>query len=337
MKSIVIQQPGTLVIEERPLPEPAAGEVRVRVKSAGICGSDVHIYHGHNPFARYPRTIGHEFFGEIEAVGEGVDTTRVGERVAGDPVVSCGQCYPCRVGRPNVCEKLQVIGVHLDGGFSEYVVLPAKNAHRVPDGITESDAAMIEPFTIAANICCQLEPTEQDVALVYGAGPMGLTMLQVLRGVYGVKHIIIADRIDERLDMAMANGADRTINNGSETLSAVLEQEGIRPTLIIDAACHPAILPEAIALASPAARIGILGFSTEPCTLSQQAITSKEITIFSSRLNSNRFPLVIEWMAQKKIHPQALITHRFPYTDILAAMETFEYDRMRCCKVLLTF
>ncbi|WP_210454887.1 alcohol dehydrogenase catalytic domain-containing protein, partial [Pantoea ananatis] len=98
MKSVVIQQPNALVIEDRPLPEPAAGEVRVNVKLAGICGSDSHIYRGHNPFARYPRVIGHEFFGEIDAVGEGVDPARVGERVSVDPVISCGHCYPCSVG-----------------------------------------------------------------------------------------------------------------------------------------------------------------------------------------------------------------------------------------------
>ena len=94
MKSIVIQQPNSLVIEERSLPAPAPGEVRVKVKLAGICGSDSHIYRGHNPFAKYPRVIGHEFFGVIDAVGEGVDTARLGQRVSVDPVISCGHCYP---------------------------------------------------------------------------------------------------------------------------------------------------------------------------------------------------------------------------------------------------
>ncbi|WP_435953636.1 Zn-dependent oxidoreductase [Dryocola sp. BD626] len=337
MKSVTIQQPGTLVIEDRPQVQPQPGEVRIRVSSAGICGSDVHIYRGHNPFAKYPRVIGHEFFGHIDAVGDGVDASRIGERVVGDPVVSCGHCYPCSVGRPNVCAELQVIGVHRDGGFSEYVTLPAKNAHVVPDSIPDNEATMVEPFTIAANICSQMNPGPLDTALVYGAGPMGLTSIQALRGVYGVKEIVVVDRIDERLAMAKANGADRVINNASLDLKAELESLGIRPTLIIDAACHPSILPEAIGLASPAARIGIMGFSSDPCVLSQQAITSKEITIFSSRLNSNRFPQVISWMSEQKIRPEKLITHQFPYTQVLEAMDIFEKDQKQCCKVLLTF
>lgn len=131
MKSIVIEKPNTLIIAERPVPEPSAGEVRVKVKLAGICGSDSHIYRGHNPFAQYPRVIGHEFYGVIEAVGEGVDHSRIGERVSVDPVIT-GHCYPCSIGKPNVCTSLVVLGVHRDGGFSEYAVVPAKNAGRSP-------------------------------------------------------------------------------------------------------------------------------------------------------------------------------------------------------------
>lgn len=337
MKSIVIQQPNSLVIEERPIPQPAAGEVRVKVKLAGICGSDSHIYRGHNPFAKYPRVIGHEFFGVIEAVGEGVEASRLGERVSVDPVVSCGHCYPCSIGKPNVCTSLVVLGVHRDGGFSEYAAVPAKNAHIIPDEIPDEFAVMVEPFTISANVTAQVKPTEQDVALIYGAGPMGLTSVQVLKGVFNVKEVIVVDRISERLDMALRSGADRVINNALLSLKDELEALNIKPTLIIDAACHPSILQEAITIASPAARIAIMGFSSEPCQVSQQGITSKEISIFSSRLNANKFPIVIEWLKAKRIDPAKLITHRFDYQEVVQAIEVFEKDQKRCCKVLLTF
>lgn len=337
MKSVVIEQPGKLVIQEREIPRPAAGEVRVRVKYAGICGSDVHIYHGHNPFAKYPRVIGHEFFGEIDAVGAGVDAGRIGERVAVDPVVSCGHCYPCSVGRPNVCTELQVIGVHRDGGFSDYACAPADNAYVIPAAIPDPVACMVEPFTIAANITAFLQPTPRDVALVYGAGPMGLTAVQVLKGVYGVSRVIVADRIAERLAMALESGADQVIDNTNLSLQDELETQGIRPTLIIDAACHPAILQEAVKLASPAARIGLLGFSGEASSLTQQSITSKEISLFTSRLNSHRFPQVIEWMVQGKIDVAKLITHYKAAAEVEAAMALFEKDQRHCCKVILQF
>ncbi|WP_413736791.1 Zn-dependent oxidoreductase [Sodalis sp. RH21] len=337
MNSIVIEKPGQLVIERREIPQPGNGEVRVRVKYAGICGSDVHIFHGHNPFAKYPRVIGHEFFGVIDAVGAGVDAARIGERVSVDPVVSCGHCYPCSVGRPNVCTKLQVIGVHRDGGFSDYACAPAQNAYQIPASIPDNLASMVEPFTIAANMTAFLQPAPRDVALVYGAGPIGLTVVQVLKGVYGVSQVIVADRIPERLDMARNNGADQVINNSNLSLQSELERQGIRPTLVVDAACHPAILQEAVNLASPAARIGLMGFSGEASSVTQQSITSKEISIFSSRLNSRRFPQVIEWMQQGKIDVAKLVTHCMDAADVAAALMLFEQDQRHCCKVLLKF
>lgn len=333
MKSVVIERPGELFLQQRPLPEPAAGEVRIKVKYASICGSDVHIWHGHNPFARYPRVIGHEFFGLIDAVGSGVDSRRVGERVAVDPVVSCGHCYPCSVGRPNVCSTLQVIGVHLDGGFSEYTLAPAANAYPLPEAIPDNLASLVEPFTIAANISAFLRPQPEDIALIYGAGPMGLTAIQVLKGVYKVKTVIVADRLEERLTMALANGADQALNNSTTPLAEQLN--GVQPTLIIDAACHPAILSEAAALASPAGRIGLLGFSSEPCTVTQQSLTSKELSLFTSRLNSHRFPQVIDWMEQGLIQPEKLVTHTLPLAQIEQAMTLFEKDPRSCCKVIL--
>ncbi len=193
---------------------------------------------------------------------------------------------------------------------------------------------MVEPFTIAANITAQLQPTAQDIALVYGAGPMGLTIIQALKGVYGVKQVIVVDRIAERLQMARENGADLTLDNTDQPLAEQLAQRQLAPTLVIDAACHPAILQEAILLASPAARIGILGFSGEASTLTQQSITSKEISIFSSRLNSGRFPLVIDWMEKGLIRPEALITHCMPLEQVKEAMEillTTERPAAKCC------
>lgn len=337
MKSIVIEKPNALVIEDRPLPAPGAGDVRVKVKLAGICGSDSHIYRGHNPFARYPRVIGHEFFGVIDAVGEGVDEARLGQRVSVDPVISCGHCYPCSVGKPNVCTSLVVLGVHRDGGFSEYAVVPAKNAWVIPDSIADKHAVMVEPFTIAANVTGQVSPTEQDVALIYGAGPMGLTTVQALKGVYGVKQVIVADRIEERLAMAERCGADWVINNSQQSLQTALEEKSVKPTLIIDAACHPSILQEAITLASPAARIVLMGFSTEPSQIVQQGITGKELSVFSSRLNANKFPVVIDWLEKGLIDPEKLVTHHFDYHHVTDAIELFEKDQRRCCKVLLTF
>lgn len=175
------------------------------------------------------------------------------------------------------------------------------------------------------------------MALIYGAGPMGLTTVQALKGVYQVKTVIVVDRIEERLAMAKQSGADWTLNNGQHSLAEFLQQKALKPTLIVDAACHPAILQEAITLASSAARIVLMGFSSDPCEIVQQGITGKELAIYSSRLNANKFPVVIDWLNKGLIDPDKLITHTFDYQHVTDAIELFEKDQRQCCKVLLTF
>jgi len=338
MKSVVVAAPRELAVVERPEPVPGPGEVRVRVRYGGICGSDVHILHGQNPFVVYPRVIGHEFVGHVESVGAGVATHRVGERVAVDPVIACGLCYPCSVGRPNVCHRLQVLGVHRDGGFSELLCVPAANAHVVPPGISESDAATIEPFAVAANVTTRTGVLPNDVALVYGAGPIGLMVLQVLKGVHGIR-VLVTDRIDERLDRAAACGADAVINTAREPLPEALRRLGVEdgPTLVIDAVCHPAILEEAVRLAAPAGRIGMLGFSTEPSAIPQQETTRKELSLFASRLNCGMFPRVIEWMEAGRLRPERIVSHRVPFAEVRRAFEIIEGDPRASSKVLLDF
>lgn len=340
MLSVVVDQPNQMAVVERPMPEPQPGEVRVRVRYAGICGSDLHIFHGKNPFVLYPRIIGHEFVGRIGAVGDGVDPARIGETVVVDPVISCGQCHACRIGRQNVCSRLQVIGVHRDGGFSQYVCAPEKNAYVIPKGLALPSASVIEPFAVAANVTHRTGVLPSDVALIYGAGPVGLNLLQVLKKVYRVK-AYITDHFDERLALARACGAaeDEIINTSREPLPQALEQRGVvgGPTLIYDAVGHPSILEEAVRIAAPAGRIGVLGFSTTPSAIPQQELTKKELTLTASRLNCAMFPTVIDWIARGLVDPGQIITHQVDFRDVTGAFDLAERNPRQSCKVLLDF
>lgn len=340
MLSVVVDQPNSMAVVERPLPEPRAGEVRVRVRYAGICGSDLHIFHGKNPFVSYPRIIGHEFFGRVESVGPGVDPGRIGERVAVDPVISCGACHACRIGRSNVCRNLTVLGVHRDGGFSQFVCAPAKNAYRIPREVAEVCASIVEPFAVAANATSRTGVLKEDVALVYGAGPVGLNLLQVLKNVHGVK-TYITDQLDERLALARKCGAaeDEVINTAREPLPEALAARGLDggPTLIYDAVCHPSILEEAVRIAAPAGRIGVLGFSSTPSAIPQQELTKKELTLSASRLNCAMFPTVIDWISRGLVHPERIITHKIDFRDVAGAFDIAEKQPRYSCKVLLDF
>ena len=337
MKIVFIAEPHSLEIKEMPAPEAGRGEVLLRVRAAGICGSDMHIFHGTNPLAKYPRIIGHEFAGEIVALGEGVEGLSVGDKVAVDPVTSCGECYACSIGRRNVCERLEVFGVHRDGGFAEYVAIPVANIHKVPSSWSFEKAALVEPFTIAANVLSRTECAGSDRLLIMGAGPIGQVILQAARRLGTA--CAVSDIVDVRLEKARRLGAELTINPKETSLEeAVASWTGGKGVpLIIDAVGSPDLFPSLLRMASPAGRIGLLGFSKEPSPFVQLEAVRKELSIFGSRLNRNKFPEVISWFEEGLVEPELLVSHRFPFVQAKEAMEFIQERPSEVCKVILEF
>ncbi|WP_251977005.1 Zn-dependent oxidoreductase [Salinicola avicenniae] len=336
MQAFEVRAPHDFHVAEQPAPTAAPGEVLVDVAFAGICGSDMHIIHGDNAFVRFPRITGHEFAGVIRAVGDGVDGGRVGERVCIDPVVACGACYPCRIGRPNVCSAMQVVGVHRSGGFAEQVNVPAANAYQVPDSLDLDAAALVEPYSIAANVLARMQPQPGDRLLVIGAGVIGLTVLQMARAI-GIEEIIVTDILDARLATARELGASHVINGREADLeSAVMAAtrgEGV--PLIADAACVPAMLPGMLRMACPAGRLGLLGFSPTPSDLIQLEVIKKELTLVGSRLNNRKFPEVIAHIAAGRLDPKALISHRVALGEMPDAIDLLDNHPKQARKVLV--
>lgn len=338
MKAIEITKPGQIVIKERLVPKIDENEILVKVKAAGICGSDVHIYHGKNAFATYPRVVGHEFVGEVEKVGLQVQNVKVGDRVAIDPVVSCGHCYSCRIGRRNVCKNLNVLGVHRDGGYQEYIAVSATSAHKLPDNISWEIAAMVEPYTIAAQVLDRGRLTATDTVLICGAGPIGLVILQAVKMI-GAR-VAIMDVIESRLNWAKEMGADLIINaKTSDMIKEVMKftnNEGA--SLILEATGNINVLESCIHnIASPAGRVVVLGFSTDLVKIPQVDIMSKELEIIGTRLNNNKFPQVIDWFAKELVQPQKILTHTFKFEETQKAFELNDENPESVCKIVLTF
>ncbi|MBC3949683.1 Zn-dependent oxidoreductase [Pseudomonas folii] len=336
MKAFQVRAPFEFGLAQVEVPQVAPGEVKVDVAYAGICGSDMHIIHGQNAFVRFPRVTGHEFSGVVREVGEGVEHLKAGDRVCIDPVISCGTCYPCRINRPNVCTKLQVIGVHRDGGFSEQVCVPAGNAHRLPDSMSLSHAALVEPYSIALNVLDRMQVHPGDSLLIYGAGVIGLTLVQMARAL-GLTDITVTDVIDARLETAKALGASHTLNGQAVDVEATMRElthgEGV--PLIVDAACIPSLMPQMVRLASPAGRIGLLGFNATPSDLVQLEMIKKELTLVGSRLNNRKFPKVIELIASGKLQVQELVSHQVSFDEMPAAIDLIEHYPEQTRKVLV--
>ncbi|HLO80658.1 MAG TPA: zinc-binding alcohol dehydrogenase family protein [Chitinophagaceae bacterium] len=338
MKALCVHSAYNLVIEERPLPViSSSNQVLIKVKAAGICGSDVHVYHGTSPVATYPRVIGHEIAGEIIETGEDVTGFAVGDRVVIDPVISCGKCYQCRIGRQNVCGKLQVRSVHVDGGYQEYIVMPQEGIYKIPQHLSWEEAVMIEPFTIAEQACSRAEITGDDVVFIMGAGPAGLSILKRAKMTGAICYI--SDILKTRLDIAKQYGADAVINaRETDVFNEIITLTGnCGVTVVIDAVCNVRSLEQALSYVCPAGRVITFGFVKEPSAISQLSITAREIDIRGSRLHNNKFPVVIEHFEARRIEVKDMITHRFHFLDIHDALKLVDDPETEKGKVVLLF
>lgn len=338
MKAVRIVKPEHLEIIDIDKPILAnENHVLVKMTAAGICGSDVGIYHGTNAAATYPRIIGHEMVGRVEEVGSSVSALKPGDRVIINQVTSCGECYPCRKGRGNVCDSLAVRGVHIDGGYREYITVPASDCYLLPDSISDIDAVMIEPTTIAIQSCTRAGLAQDDMLLLYGAGALGSSILKIARLLCG--QIIVADIQDDKLEAARAAGATHTINVLKEDLVEKVREytHGHGSTVSIDAACVKGSLLLLLKATGNAGRVITMGFSTDAAEVNQFLITSKELDVRGSRLQNKMFSKAISLINEGKLDLSGTVSHTFPLTEAQKAFDFVDSKDESIRKIVLTF
>lgn len=248
-------------IKERAIPEPAQGEVILRTSFAGVCGSDVHIFHGTNPIATLPRVQGHEFCGQIHSVGAQVDPNfHPGTRVVVYPLVTCGGCEACCNGRPHVCKSLVVIGVNRDGGFAEYVRLPAANVVPIPHDLPDQVAVLSEPFSIGYHSLSRGGLRAEDRVLIIGAGPIGLYAALVARA-RGAKTVVCSEPSPSRQSVARGFGlevVDPSLPDHEETFLNLSNGDGF--SVVVETSGTHQGLETAQNMAAISGRIVLLGF-----------------------------------------------------------------------------
>lgn len=339
MKAVRIVKPDDLqvITMEKPVLD-EKNNVLVKIRAAGICGSDVGIYHGKNAAATYPRVIGHEMVGDIVEVGDSVSRFQVGDRVIIDQVTACGHCYACRKGRPNVCANLAVRGVHIDGGYREYMAVPESDCYRLPDSLSYEDAVMIEPTTIAVQACSRAQVEFEDNVMILGAGALGSSILRIVR-LYHPRRIIMVDIEDGKLREALNHGATDVINSRTEDVVARTHEltEGYGPTVVIDAACFKGSFLTACQCAGNAGRVITMGFGVEPDEINQFVITSKELDVRGSRLQNRRFQTVIDLINQGQVDLSNSISHCFDFREAQKAFDFNDTHDPSIRKIVLTF
>jgi L-gulonate 5-dehydrogenase len=301
MKAAIFDAPFRMHVGtwEKPLPGP--NEVLVAVKAAGICAGDMHIYSGKSPYAQFPIIGGHEICGVVASAGERVSRFEFGQLVVIEPFLSCGACYPCRIGKPNCCARLQIIGVHRPGGYAEYVVAPATHLHIVPPNLSPLWAAFTEPVTIGIHACRRAGIVASEYVLVLGCGPIGLAIVEV--ALAKKSSVVAVDVNEQRLATARDLGA-KVLIGGDDLLAKVMEQtEQEGSPVVIEATGNPAVIESTVNLVAPGGRIVIVGLTPRGVGVQFQGLdfTRKELTILGSRTEVDCFPDALELLASGRI------------------------------------
>jgi threonine dehydrogenase-like Zn-dependent dehydrogenase len=301
------------------------GNVIVRPEAVGICGSDFHLFSGDLAAlsgARefYPRIQGHEVSAIVEDPGAAA-TVNQGDRVAIWPLLPCGSCYPCRAGRPNVCPRFRLVGVHLDGGLQQRLEVPASTVFGVGD-LDPDCTAFVEPASIAVHALARgrLEPGEQ--AVVFGAGPIGLAT--TLAAAAAGARVTTVDPVPARRDLAKRLGAERATWASAEALRDEVQDwtNGEGPPLVVETSGETGVLPQAVDLVSAAGRVVVVGMSSGTAPLRPGAFPEKEIDVVgSSCATADDFCTAISLVSANRASLTALFSHHFPLTRTAEAFE----------------
>jgi len=317
VRAAVVVEPGQIAIESVPDPVPAARDVVVRVAGCGICGTDLHILDGE--FApSYPIVPGHEFAGEVVEVGAGVTDVRPGDRVAVDPSLHCGECYYCRRGRGNLCENWGAIGVSTAGGAAEYAVAPVRNCFVLPDGVDMAEAALIEPLSCAVRGFDVLPRRLGDHYLIYGAGTMGLMMLELAKRC-GAASVSVVDLNPDRLATAVLLGCSAAAASADELTrprgwDVVIDCTGVQPA-IMDGLSR-------VGKGGCFLQFGVASYGAR-ATFEPYKIYNQEITITGSMAVLHSFERAGDLFAAGVLRPDVFISHRFPLDGYAEAMAQF--------------
>jgi threonine dehydrogenase-like Zn-dependent dehydrogenase len=338
MHALVIEAPGAAAYREVPTPVPGAGEVLIRVAAAGLCGTDLHIYRGEYE-AEYPVIPGHEFAGTIAGLGQGVDDLSLGQRVAADPNVFCGRCTYCRREMHNQCLNLRAIGVTADGAFAEYVLAPREVVYPIGD-LPFEQAAFIEPLSCVVYAMQRARPNPGDRVLLFGAGPMGCLLTQMLAH-SGAAQLVVVDRLPDRLALAESLGASDTILAGAET-SGQDHGAKLRALVpggydfVIDATGVPAVVEEAFSYLAPRATLFMFGVCPVGARISIEPyqVFRNDWRIIGSFALCYTFQESIRLLQRGVVQVEPLMSHRLPLSEAGAAFTSVQQDPRRM-KVLI--
>ena len=311
---------------DHPKPELGHNDVLIKIKKTAICGTDMHIYHW-DEWAQetipVPMTVGHEYVGIIEEVGQEVKGFKIGDRVSGEGHITCGFCRNCRAGRRHLCRNTEGVGVNRPGAFGEYLVIPAENAYKIPDDISDDIASILDPFGNAAHTALSFDLVGEDV-LITGAGPIGMMAAAIARHV-GARHVVITDMNDYRLDLAKQMGATRTVNVTKEKLEDVMEELGMTEGFDVglEMSGAPPAFKSMLDTMNHGGKIAMLGIPSSDMAIDWNQVIFKGLIIkgiYGREMYETWYKMIA--MVQSGLDLTPVITHRFNIEKFEEGFET---------------
>ncbi|TQR15538.1 zinc-dependent alcohol dehydrogenase [Psychrobacillus soli] len=342
-KKMKIVSPLEIKITDQKIPKLQNGEVLIRITHTGICGTDLKIFDGTIPYVKegtlkYPHTPGHEWVGIIENVGPEVDPTiQIGDRVTGECHIGCGHCEDCANGRSNVCQKRARIGIlGVDGSFGNFMVFPNKAVHKIPDTISDKQAVLIEPLTVATFALDKLEKVPGSTLVIFGLGPIGLLVSEVAR-VMGAAKVIGIDMNSQRMETALRMGCDIVLNAGDPDLSVKVKEATYQkgPDIIVEASGVGSVLSLSLNLIRAGGQLSLIGLYRDDVTLDANLILTKDLKIHGNMASARVWERAIRLLESGKLNIDSLITHRFPFENSDEAFATAYYKKEESIKVIV--
>ena len=323
-------EPG-IWMQEVPVPEPGPNDVLIKIAKTAICGTDVHIFNWDDwskATIPVPMTIGHEYVGEIVAVGHEVEDFKPGDRVSGEGHIVCGHCRNCRAGREHLCRDTKGVGVNRSGAFAEYLAIPAHNAYKLPEGLPDDIAAILDPFGNAAHTALSFDLVGEDV-LITGAGPIGIMAGAIAKKI-GARHIVITDVNPYRLELAAKVGVPHTVNVSERSLPEVMKELDMKEGFDVglEMSGNPRALNDMLHVMIHGGKIALLGIPSEEVRLDLNQMIFKGLTmkgIYGREMFETWYKMIA--LIQEGLDLTPILTHRFPVSRYQEGFEVMRSGR----------
>ena len=337
MKQAVMYAPGKIEFRQVEQPKTQPDEVLIKVERIGVCGSDIHVYHGLHPYTSYPVVQGHEVSGIVADFGKDVTGFQKGDKVVFTPQVTCGTCYPCRHGMEHICDELKVMGFQTDGAAQEYFTVVASKVLKVPESISLDQAAMIEPLAVAVHALGRYGDVKGKAVVVLGAGTIGNLVAQTAKAL-GAAKVIITDVSDYKIAKARACGIPLAINTREVSLTDVIANEigSDKADVILECVGVQDTITQAIDNARKGSMIVVVGVFGKKPSVDLGLVQDRELTLIGTLMYQKKdYETAIELVSQGKINLDNMITQRFAFDNYLDAYKAIEDAKGEYLKVMI--